>query len=116
MPRRKPPCSNARCPARNPGTTWPLRSPALTASCASGAAPSLLRAFSPGLESNPCVAAEPVIETVEPPPPAPEPPAPLATILVVEDEAGIRALVRKILRRQRYEVLEAANGQDALAL
>ena len=52
----------------------------------------------------------------EPPPAAPEPAAPLATILVVEDEAGIRALVRKILRRQGYEVLEAANGQDALAL
>jgi two-component system cell cycle sensor histidine kinase/response regulator CckA len=45
-----------------------------------------------------------------------EPVSHLATILVVEDEAGIRALVRKILRRQGYEVLEAANGDEALAI
>jgi two-component system, cell cycle sensor histidine kinase and response regulator CckA len=76
---------------------------------------SVFRIFLPRLEAPAGVAAEPVA-AVEPPPPAPEPPAPLATILVVEDEAGIRALVRKILRRQGYEVLEAANGQDALAL
>ncbi len=76
----------------------------------------VFRVFLPRLESPAgAVAAEPAI-AVEPPPAAPEPPTPLATILVVEDEAGIRALVRKILRRQGYEVLEAANGQDALAL
>jgi two-component system, cell cycle sensor histidine kinase and response regulator CckA len=74
------------------------------------------RVFLPRLERPAGVAAaEPAI-AVEPAPAAPEPQAPLATILVVEDEAGIRALVRKILRRQGYEVLEAANGQDALAL
>ena len=38
----------------------------------------------------------------------------LGTILLVEDEAGIRALVRKILRRERYEVIEAGSGEDAL--
>jgi len=45
-----------------------------------------------------------------------EPASHLETILVVEDEAGIRALVRKILRRQGYEVLEASNGDEALAI
>jgi PAS domain S-box-containing protein len=77
---------------------------------------SLFRIFLPRVDAPEGVVAEPAPAAAEPPPPAPEPPAPLATILVVEDEAGIRALVRKILRRQGYEVLEAANGQDALAL
>ncbi len=40
----------------------------------------------------------------------------LETILVVEDEGGIRALVRKILRRQGYNVFEASHGEEALAL
>ena len=35
------------------------------------------------------------------------------TILLVEDEAGIRALVRKILKRERYQVLEAGSGEEA---
>lgn len=38
------------------------------------------------------------------------------TVLVVEDEPGIRALMRKILQKQGYEVLEARNGEEALAL
>ncbi len=79
-------------------------------------AASLFRIFLPRLEPLPGFAPEPVAAATEPVPAAPESPAPLATILVVEDEAGIRALVRKILRRQGYQVLEAANGEDALAL
>ena len=37
-----------------------------------------------------------------------------ATVLVVEDEAGIRALVQKFLRRHGYDILEASNGEQAL--
>ncbi len=62
---------------------------------------------------------EPAFEDTRPPfevtpEPEPEPevePAPV--ILVVEDEPGIRGLVRKILRREGYEVIEAANAEDA---
>ncbi|MBI2678389.1 MAG: PAS domain S-box protein [Candidatus Koribacter versatilis] len=38
------------------------------------------------------------------------------TVLVVEDEAGVRALVRKFLERSGYRVLEAASGDQALAM
>ncbi len=38
------------------------------------------------------------------------------TVLVVEDEEVVRALVREILQAARYSVLEAANGAEALAL
>jgi two-component system, cell cycle sensor histidine kinase and response regulator CckA len=55
------------------------------------------------------VTAEPAEETKEAP-------AQAETILVVEDEAGIRALIRKILRRQGYQVVEAGSGEEALAL
>jgi CheY-like chemotaxis protein len=37
-------------------------------------------------------------------------------ILVVEDEPSLRLLVRKVLERSGFEVLEAASGVDALAL
>jgi PAS domain S-box-containing protein len=39
-----------------------------------------------------------------------------ATILVVEDENGIRELIRKILQREGYRVLEAASAEQALIL
>jgi two-component system, cell cycle sensor histidine kinase and response regulator CckA len=37
------------------------------------------------------------------------------TILLVEDEEAIRDLVREILKRRGYEVLEARHGQEALS-
>jgi len=39
-----------------------------------------------------------------------------ATILLVEDEAGIRELIRKILQRERYRVLEAGTAEEALTI
>lgn len=39
--------------------------------------------------------------------------APSATILVVEDEEGVRALVRRVLERVGYEVLLAADPEEA---
>jgi CheY-like chemotaxis protein len=38
------------------------------------------------------------------------------TILVVEDETGVRNLVLRILRKQGYQALEARNGHEALEL
>jgi two-component system cell cycle sensor histidine kinase/response regulator CckA len=38
------------------------------------------------------------------------------TILLAEDEAGIRAMTRTYLERLGYRVLEAANGTDAVTL
>ena len=34
----------------------------------------------------------------------------------MEDEGGIRALVRKILSRERYRILEASSAEDALTI
>lgn len=58
---------------------------------------------------------------IEEAPAAVETPAPPVepmreTILLVEDEPGIRALVRKILSRERYRVFEASSGEEALKL
>ncbi|MHC4598100.1 MAG: MASE3 domain-containing protein [Planctomycetota bacterium] len=46
--------------------------------------------------------------------PAPPTPAPSATILLVEDEAWVRDLVRLELEEQDFTVLEARNGGEAL--
>ena len=38
------------------------------------------------------------------------------TILLVEDEGALRALIREVLRASGYNVLEAASGEEAVAL
>ncbi len=39
-----------------------------------------------------------------------------ATILVVEDEAPVRAIIRRMLERRGYTIIEARHGADALIL
>ena len=62
----------------------------------------------------PEIAQAPAPEPVPAPQPEPQPEPSLGTILVVEDEPGIRGLVRKILKRERYEVIEAGSGEAAI--
>jgi CheY-like chemotaxis protein len=38
----------------------------------------------------------------------------MSTILLVEDDPLIRELVRELLERERYDVVEASDGKDAL--
>jgi CheY-like chemotaxis protein len=47
---------------------------------------------------------------------APVLPRGMATILLVEDDAAVRPAVRRMLERQGYTVLDAADGADALQL
>jgi PAS domain S-box-containing protein len=47
---------------------------------------------------------------------APEPPLVSATVLLAEDESGVRALAQRILERAGFRVLVARHGADALLL
>ncbi len=40
----------------------------------------------------------------------------IATILLVEDESGLRRLMSKVLEKQGYRVLEAKDGEEALSI
>jgi PAS domain S-box-containing protein len=54
---------------------------------------------------------------IEPPPSPVRPHSPThATVLVVDDELGIREVARRLLAQQGYSVLIAANSEDALRL
>jgi PAS domain S-box-containing protein len=50
------------------------------------------------------------------PPPAPSRPGRGESVLLVEDDNGVREMTRRALEEGGYHVLEAANGPDALAL
>jgi|GEM_PF-3492674 len=52
----------------------------------------------------------------EPAQPSPLAPAQAGTILLVDDDDGLRAVTRMVLTRAGYRVLESANGIDALRL
>jgi CheY-like chemotaxis protein len=54
------------------------------------------------------------VETVPAPAPLPTPPRGAETILLVENETPVRALMRDILRMQGYTVLDARSGEEAL--
>ncbi len=55
-------------------------------------------------------------EAPAPPPRFVEPAAVTETILLVEDEEGVRQLARGFLEQRGYRVLEARNGADALTV
>jgi PAS domain S-box-containing protein len=78
----------------------------------------VFRVFLPLLETRAATERATAPTGVTPRVPAPvSAPEPIQqTILVIEDEPGIRGLIRKILRRQGYDVLEAANREEGLKL
>ena len=57
-----------------------------------------------------------ISEETVPKPPGDAPKGGTETILVVEDEAPVRWIVKNVLQRKGYHVLEAASGVEALAV
>jgi PAS domain S-box-containing protein len=75
--------------------------------------------YLPLAEPEPFTPAPPPVVIVEQPAPplaASHPEPKRETILVVDDEPGIRALVAKILRREGYVVLEAGSANEAMTV
>jgi CheY-like chemotaxis protein len=79
------------------------------------------------LRGRPVDATSPVVEPLQPQPPKPRPePEPSesserrtdfrARVLVVEDEHDLRALIAQWLESRGYQVVEAADGADAVEL
>ena len=63
------------------------------------------------------VATPPVAPRTDAPAPATQTPARgNQTILVAEDETAVRRLIRTLLHREGYTILEAANGREALEI
>lgn len=61
--------------------------------------------------------AKPVIHPPKKPePPVPNSPATQATILLVEDEPGVRLITRRFLQKRGYTVLEATTAAEALQI
>jgi two-component system cell cycle sensor histidine kinase/response regulator CckA len=61
-------------------------------------------------------AGAPVVEAAKPARPAPRDLSGVGRILFVEDEDAVRGVAARLLRARGYEVIEAADGEEALAL
>jgi two-component system cell cycle sensor histidine kinase/response regulator CckA len=64
----------------------------------------------------PCIQETEAPATEEPKPDARELPPGSGTILLVEDNDGVRKITRQVLQQTGYSVIEAANGEQALKL
>jgi DNA-binding NtrC family response regulator len=65
---------------------------------------------------QPAPAPPPITTAAAAPPLPPESPATLETVLVVDDEPGIRSLIAKVLSRQGYRILEASSAEEAVTV
>lgn len=74
----------------------------------------LLPAVVPQASAEPVAEPEPEPKPVREPAPTQPEMRSAGTVLVVEDERGIRSLVRKILDREGFEVIDAAGAEEAV--